>query len=448
MSTQSVLRVVSRVTGRVRFWRMMEAFVPAALWALVVLLPLYVADMFVAVPWYLLLAPVAGFIVLFILFAAKRLRGVNRFEVAKIVDDQMQLKDRLTSALYFERLKFDDDMSRAAMAEADEVASKLDLGKLALGTWPKRTALVGGLVAVTIVLAIGPMHIRGWFGSATAGKTAAAKKTHELADEGAAPTDNAPAPLEKIDNKKPIQSLTKIESERAPDRDPNSMDTSMSADVLADIEAVKATVNMQDMKDMQDAFKDDKDKPKEKDKSDTKPPPIAPLDQELLNDIARATKTKSEKSEGGKDDAIGVAVKMPSKPGAKSQGQPKKGGGGHGGGDVGESGDTRGAPRRVPIPGREKLVVDSRKSNDTVEKTDFEKTVMTEVMMRLSMKDVEMTAKAVDVPTHFSPQAREPVAEETIPPGLRGYVQRYFEGLAPRQAPQAPAEGGTEKPTE
>ena len=439
-STQAILKVVSRVTGRVRFWRIMEALVQSAMWCLFLALPLFILDMIVPVHWLLLLAPVVGFVALFVVFAAKRLSGVSRYEVAKVVDDQMGLKDRLTSALYFERLGDRSEMAQAAVSEAEEIAATLDLGKLALGTWPKRTGIVAALAAVTAILAVGPLDMASWFrglGSSSADRAAKERREADgpAAADPAVPKDAAA----KVEPRKPITEIARLETDRPPERDPNSMDTSMSEDLQREIDAIKGTIDMKDMKDMADAFKDDPTKPK--DPSDSKPPPIAPLDQGLLDDIARSEKTKSDKGDSGKEDAIGVAVKMPSKPGAKSQGIPKKGGGGHGGGDVGESGDTRGAARRiVPLPAREKLVVDSRKSTDVVEKTDLEKSVMTEVMMRWSMKDVEMTAKAVDVPVSFKAQPRESALEETIPPGLRGYVQRYFEGLAPRAAASAPAE--------
>ncbi len=441
-STESVRRAVSSVAGRVRFWGLMHALVRAAKWSIPFALVFFILDKFVALPWYVLLMPVAEFAVLLVVFASGRLRGVNRFEVAKIIDDQMSLKDRLTSALYFEALDEPGELAQAAVAEADRMASTLDLGKLSLGTWPKHAALVGGLAALTVALALGPMRLTSWFqGNGSSSNNHATKDRRAPEDLGTGTGTEASNPLLKAETRKPITELAKLETERPPERDPRTMDTAMSDDVLRDIEAIKATVDLKDMKDMEDAFKDDEKKPK--DPADSKPPPIAPLDQDLLDDIARADKTKSDKADAGKDDAIGVAVKMPSKPGAKSQGLPKKGSSGHGGGDVGESADTRGAAKRVPIAGREKLVIDSRKSGDLLEKTDLEKSIMSEVMMRLSMKDVEMKVTAVDVPAKFTPGRRDTVVEETIPPGLRGYVQRYFEGLAPRQAAPTPVEPET-----
>ena len=437
-SEHNILRVVGRVTGRVRMRRMSEALVKAAQWPLVATLALFIVDKFVAVPHSVFLLPAAAFIALAAAYAAKRLKGVNRFEVAKIVDDQLNLKDRLTSALYFERLDDTSDLARAAIREAEEIASTLDVGRLQLGAWPRRAGLTAALAAVTVVVALGPVNIASWFKrSSSADQTTAARERREVDNASGAASTGIDNSLTKNESKKPITALERLETDRPPERDPNSMNTTMPDDVLRDIESIKASLDIKDIKGMQEEFKDEEGKPK--DSSETKPPPIAPLDQGLLDDIARSEKTKSQKGEEGKDEGIGVAVKMPSKPGAKNQAMPKKGSGGHGGGDVGESGDTVGNARRVPIAGRDKLVIDSRKSNDNVEKSDLEKSVMNEVAMRLSMKDVEMTAKAANVPAKFTPSTREPVAAETVPPGLRGYIQRYFEGLAPRQA-AAPTE--------
>jgi UDP-N-acetylglucosamine enolpyruvyl transferase len=51
-------------------------------------------------------------------------------------------------------------MAQAAVSEAEKIAATLDLGKLALGTWPKRTAVVAALAAVTTILALGPLVAR------------------------------------------------------------------------------------------------------------------------------------------------------------------------------------------------------------------------------------------------------------------------------------------------
>ena len=84
----------------------------------------------------------------------------------------------------------------------------------------------------------------------------------------------------------------------------------------------------------------------------------------------------------------------------------------------------------INIPGRDPLIVESRRSTDIIQKTDLERVVMNELMMRLSMEDVRVVGKAASVPPKFTEQKRDPVVEETVPLGLRGYVQRYFEGLA------------------
>ena len=57
---------------------------------------------------------------------------------------------------------------------------------------------------------------------------------------------------------------------------------------------------------------------------------------------------------------------------------------------------------------------------------------MNEVTMALSMKDVKMTGTAGNVSAELKAGVREPVVEESVPLGLRGYVQRYFDGIGPR----------------
>ncbi|KPJ55698.1 MAG: hypothetical protein AMS16_03825, partial [Planctomycetes bacterium DG_58] len=260
------------------------------------------------------------------------------------------------------------------------------------------------------------------------------------------PATTEEPPLEKIERAKPLTEMTRLETERPPERDPATMDTMMSEELLEDIKNNKHALSPGQLKDMEDAFKDDKKKGPGEEREEP-PPRIAPLDKELLEDIARADKKKVEKGEEGADKAIGVAVKMPAKPGARPRGPRAKGRGGHGGGDVGESGDTRGPPKRPDVllkAARDKLVIESRKSTDILEKTDLERAVMNEVMMRLSMQDVKMTGTAKDVEARFSPQPKDPVVEETVPLGLRGYVQRYFEGIGGRKKPAEPA---TEEPT-
>jgi len=429
--TQAIVKVVGRVTGRVRMWRLIEALVRACKWVLWGALPVYIVNLIWSLPLVVLLLPPAALVVFFIVFGVKLLSGVNRFEVAKVIDDQVGLKDRMTSALYFERLGFSGGLTDAAVDDASQLAERVDPGRLSVGSMPTQTVAVVVLVALTVVVAVGPLNIADWL---TADKETtvteeAADAQKKLDGPTEVPVAALPKAMEPVKRKETLEQMTKLESERPPERDPDSMDIEMDPDLEDDIEAIKASISLKDMEDVEEAFKDDQ-KTSDPNERQERPPKIAPLDKELLDDIVRSKKEKMKKGEGSKDDAIGIAVKMPAKPGARQKGGPRKGRGGHGGGDVGESGDTKGPPRRVNIPGRDPLIVESRRSADIIQKTDLERVVMNELMMRLSMEDVRVVGKAASVPPKFTEQKRDPVVEETVPLGLRGYVQRYFEGLA------------------
>ncbi|HUV40035.1 MAG TPA: hypothetical protein VMY39_10495, partial [Planctomycetota bacterium] len=366
----------------------------------------------------------------FVVLAVRSLSRVNRYEVAKIVDDQMGLKDRMTSALYFERLGLTGGLADAAVDDASAVAARLDTGRLALGTWPRHTLPVAVLALLTVVVALGPVNIADWF-TREKTTTLVEETASEVNRPDAAPgvsVAEAPKNLPPAQRRETLEQMKKLESEVPPERDPDSRDLDMNPDLEDDIEAIKAAINLQDMKELQESFQDDEKKGSAEEREE-RPPKIAPLDKELLDDIVRSKKEKVKKGEGSKEDAIGVAVKMPAPPGARQKGPSTKGRGGHGGGDVGESGDTRGPPRRVDIAGRDPLIIESRRSPDVIEKTDLEKVVMNELMMRLSMDEFPEIAAPTSVPASFTEQKREPVVEETVPLGLRGYVQRYFEGL-------------------
>jgi hypothetical protein len=435
---EAVVEVVQRVTGRVRMWRLLQALVRAGLWCVGPAFVLVLIDKFVHIPWPILMLPVAAFVVLFAVWQALGLSGVNRFEVAKRIDDEVGLQDRLTSALYFEKLKFTDGLVRAAIDDANVLARQVDVSKVWAGQTPRFAIHFAVAALITLGVAVGPVTFKGLFGaksSTKAGTMVAKTDTTQSDDATAAGGQSSTA--KPLDRNAPAEGVTKLETEKTAPRDPSTMDTTMTPEIEAEIQNIKASLNPEDLKGMEDAFKDDKKKDSKGEK-DEKPVKMAPLDKELLDDIARAKKEKAKEGEGS-DDAIGVAVKMPAPPGAKAIGPRMKGGGGHGGGDVGESGDTRGAPRRVPIAGRDKLVVESKHSGDVLEKSKLEQEVMTELVMRLSMKDVTMTGTATDVKAEFGPVAREAVVEETVPLGFRGFVQRYFEGIGPKPS-AAPAE--------
>ncbi|HUW58078.1 MAG TPA: hypothetical protein VMZ92_15680 [Planctomycetota bacterium] len=443
-ATQPILKVVGRVTGRVRFWHLVDAFVRAGKWCLPPALVLFILDKLVDVPGVILALPGVAFVIAFTVLGAKALAGVNRFQVAKIIDDQMGLKDRLTSALYFEALKYTEGLAQAAIEEGVAHARHLDTRDISVGTWPRHSGRFIVAALLTLVVAVGPQNLASFFARSDSDTDAVrADRGDETNATAPAPAPTEETPLQKIEPKKPLTELTRLESDRPPERDPATMDTTMAQDLLEDIENIKHALSASELKDMEDAFKDDNKKGPAEEREEP-PPRIAPLDKELLEDIARAEKKKVEKGEGKPEDAIGVAVKMPAPPGARPRGPRAKGGGGHGGGDVGESGDTRGPPKRIPIPGRDKLIIESRQSKDILEKTDLERTVMNELMMRLSMKDVKMTGTAKDVEARFTPQPRQPVVEEHVPLGLRGYVQRYFEGMGGRRTSEKPSEEPTD----
>ena len=115
---QAILRVVGRVTGRVRFWQLSDALVRVGKWCLPPALVLFIIDKIVSVPVVFLALPGVAFVIAFAVLGAKSVAGVNRFEVAKIIDDQAGLKDRLTSALYFDRLRYTGGLAQAAIIAA------------------------------------------------------------------------------------------------------------------------------------------------------------------------------------------------------------------------------------------------------------------------------------------------------------------------------------------
>lgn len=429
-SAQAVVKVVGRVTGRVRLWCIIDAFVRALKWVVVPSLLLYIMNLIWTITPVVMLLPGVALSVVFVVFAVGALGGINRFEVAKVIDDEMDLKDRMTSALYFEKLGTTTGLAGAAIDEASSFAGKIDTNALSVGTWPRHSVSVALLAVLTIIVGLGPLNIGGWFGGGSVEETeqiaeGPGKTIDPRATDGVGPE---PTRLKQAKNKVPLEIMPRLEVDEEDERDPATMRTDMTEDIEDDIEAIKASINLADMKEIEEAFKDDEKRGPGEERTE-KPPKIAPLDKELLDDIIRSKKEKMKRGEGSPDDAIGIAVKMPAKPGARQKGARRKGRGGHGGGDVGASGDTRGAPRRKNIPGRDSLIVESRRSKDLIEKTDLERVVMNELMMRLSMENIEMKGKPVNIPARFRVQSREPVVEEMIPLGLRGYVQRYFKGL-------------------
>ena len=445
-STSEIIRVVGRATGRVRFWRLADALIKAALFCLPPALLLFALDRFVPIPGIILAIPPIAFVVFFAVCAVKGLSKVNQYEVAKLIDDRKNLKDQLTSALYFSKLGYSEGLAEAAITRAESLAAEANISSIPLGSWPRFSRRLAIAAALTILLAVFPRDLLSLFDSTDSDSTQTVKTitTHQD-NTDAAPDDNEEQPAKPIEHTRETTEIARLETERPPERDPSTMDTDMSDDLLDDIESIKASIDASELKGMEDAFKDD-DKKGPVDERNEKPPRIAPLDKELLEDIARGEKKKVGKDDKGADGAIGIAVKMPAKPGARQRGPRKPGQGSHGGGDVGESGDTQGPPRRTPIAGRDKLIIDSRKSKDIIEKSDLEQIVMNELMMRFSMKDITMTGTAKDVKVGFSEQKRDPVVQETIPHGMRGYVQRYFAGMGGRRTEKTSTTKPTPKP--
>jgi hypothetical protein len=447
MASDAIIKVINRVTGRVRMWRMLNILVHVGLWCVLPALVLVVIHKFVTLPHVVLWLPLAIFAVIFLAWTAWALSAVSRYEVAKQIDDEMGLKDRLTSALYFERSGAHGGLTDTAVADARRAAAQLETAKVQAGGWHRFTLPFVALLIVTVVVGLGPGSFTGMFRrSQETEETQEAKEEEQSQDNTVAELPEPETGMQRIERRDTMTGMTKLEQQEPPQRDPSTMDTRMDPDLLTEIQNIKAALDLKDLEEMRKDFEDENKKDGPAAPEEEKPVKMAPLDKELLDDLAAGEKKKLEKGQEGSDDAIGVAVRMPSKPGAKQKGPRTKAGGGHGGGDVGESGDTRGAPRRVPIAGRDKLIIESRRSKDVIEKTELERVVMNEVMMVLSMKDVTMTGDVGDVGgAQLKGGVREPVVEESVPLGLRGYVQRYFNGIGPRGGPK-PTEAAPEGP--
>jgi len=232
-----IVRTVSRVTGRVRLWRVVDALVRSAMWCIPPALLIYVLNLIVDVPLPLLVLPVAAFVVTCAVLAGMGLSRVDRFEVAKIIDDQMGLRDRLTSALYFDALGVEGGLARAAVEDASAVAGGLDTRGLAVGSWPRHTIKVAAAAVLTVVVAVGPVNIADWFRSDETGTVEVA--TEEVKEKAPTPGPVVPvetvAAIEPTERKESLTTMTRLEAERPPERDPETMNLEMSEDLEDDM---------------------------------------------------------------------------------------------------------------------------------------------------------------------------------------------------------------------
>lgn len=451
-----VRSAVAKAVWRLRWTRIFAVLVRVGVWAVAALLAAMLVTrlgLIVVPTWVFLIILVATGAVLLVK-AVRTASQVTLPETAKVIDDHMGLKDRLTSSLYFAASDVDEPMMRAAITDAAATIRTLDTRRVSTFRWPRASVPFFICLALVPMVWLGPAGLRNIWrgahgGSGSGSHGTMGNQTGQTGPTGVAPEDNSLTRNDSPDKTKDMEKLT-VGNETPPSEQQDYARTTPQENQLSEEDLKNlAKLSSQELDQLTKEFTDkEKDEKRREEQKQNEPLKLAPLDSELIADIIASEKKKVEK-QGSDDNSKSLMIPIKSsEPGPPSKG-PRTRGGGHGGGDVGQSGDTRIPPRRVAIAGRAKVLIESLRSKDNVDKAETPRVVMTPLMMKVSVEGVNVTATSQAVDGTFAKVTPERMTTEEIPLGMRRYVQRYFEQVERTdKGSAAPSASADEKETQ
>jgi len=359
------------------------------------------------------------------------LRPVRIRVEAKRLDDELVLKDRLTSALAFLDLPRRTVLEAATVADArrqlDAVTAHVGVRRSLRG--PVLRAVIAGLIGCIVV------------GAAFAFRA----EDRDVRDDALARPE--PVGPSAPRSKEPNAATRTDDGTRVSDEDLVEVgDTTLADEALsstfdaADLAAMQALgasdVGEADRLLAQAAYLNESDLSRSDAESGpargaedvmTMKEPDMDMIREMVKE-AQERRKRGEDSDGGDDINLEVLIKSRSASSGRPPDRPQSGGQSPGAGG-GPSQDTRIKPERVDVARKVEFKITSMRSLTPPGETDAKRIALSEAIMRVSGVPQPPLAKPRDVAPRDVHDASRPVFAQGVPAELRAYISRYFEGL-------------------
>ena len=365
-------------------------------------------------------------------------RPVHDITEAKHLDDALGLKDRLASALSFLRNRERTPFEHAAVLDAHRFLPRFT-ARRETGVRLREPLLRLAAAAVVALVLVGGAHIVFRLTGATGEEMTPPRGERRAADLESPSGDQTPETTEPEPSDEDLVEVedTKLTEETVDSAFSDAEREEMAA--LAASETSEADRLLQQAAYLDETDLDDsglgRDGTTDDDERVTMKEPDMDMIREMIKEAQKRKKEGKEQDQGADDIKLEVLIKSHAaastkRPPKRPRGRRSSSGGG------GPSQDTRIKPRRVRVDAKVEFKITSVRSLTPGSATGAKRIVLSEAIMRTSGVPEVPLVEARTVAVGSPKLEPKPVVTQPVPPELRAYISKYFEGL--RQLKKAP----------